>query len=336
MGIPYADHIMNAVVLTAVLSCLNSGLYTASRMLFVLAARREAPVALITVNTRGVPGLAILTSTVVGFLCVIAAAVSPDTVFLVPAELLRRHHPVRLPADRDLAARPAAADARRRSCKVKMWLFPFLTIAHHRGHRRRAGADVLRGGHPVPAAAEPAGAGPSCWCSTCVTQWRGGSVGRGVRRRRAAGRPRTGCWCWPTRPSARDELLDELRAHRRGAATPSTSCACRPTRSTPARPSTRRGLGLGGDREAAQARLDRRWQILRGEGLHADGELGDHRPMHALQAAVSEFQPDRIVISTHPEVHSAWLRHDVVDKARQQYDIPVRHIVATAPAAMQA
>ena len=37
MGIPYADHIMNAVVLTAVLSCLNSGLYTASRMLFVLA-----------------------------------------------------------------------------------------------------------------------------------------------------------------------------------------------------------------------------------------------------------------------------------------------------------
>ena len=37
MGIPFAGHIMNAVVLTAVLSCLNSGLYTASRMLFVLA-----------------------------------------------------------------------------------------------------------------------------------------------------------------------------------------------------------------------------------------------------------------------------------------------------------
>ena len=47
MGIPYADHIMNAVVLTAVLSCLNSGMYTASRMLFVLAARREAPPALV-------------------------------------------------------------------------------------------------------------------------------------------------------------------------------------------------------------------------------------------------------------------------------------------------
>lgn len=40
MGIGGADQIMNAVVLTAVLSCLNSGLYTASRMLFVLAARQ--------------------------------------------------------------------------------------------------------------------------------------------------------------------------------------------------------------------------------------------------------------------------------------------------------
>src|ERR1700751_4379687 len=42
MGLPGADQVMNAVVLTAVLSCLNSGLYTASRMLFVLADRHEA------------------------------------------------------------------------------------------------------------------------------------------------------------------------------------------------------------------------------------------------------------------------------------------------------
>ena len=81
MGIPYADDIMNAVVLTAVLSCLNSGMYTASRMLFVLAARREAPMQLVNVTKRGVPAVAILASSVVGFLCVIAAAVSPDTVF---------------------------------------------------------------------------------------------------------------------------------------------------------------------------------------------------------------------------------------------------------------
>ena len=62
MGIPYANHIMNAVVLTAVLSCLNSGMYTASRMLFVLAARREAPAQLVSVTKRGVPAVAILAS----------------------------------------------------------------------------------------------------------------------------------------------------------------------------------------------------------------------------------------------------------------------------------
>src|SRR5918997_1411146 len=82
MGIPGADHIMNAVVLTAVLSCLNSGLYTASRMLFVLAARREAPGRMLSISKRGVPLWAILASSVIGFLCVIAAYISPDTVFL--------------------------------------------------------------------------------------------------------------------------------------------------------------------------------------------------------------------------------------------------------------
>ena len=55
MGIPAAAEIMNGVVLTAVLSCLNSGLYTASRMLFVLAAHREAPQRLIALNRRSVP-----------------------------------------------------------------------------------------------------------------------------------------------------------------------------------------------------------------------------------------------------------------------------------------
>ncbi len=41
MGISWAADLMNAVVLTAVLSRLNSGLYTASRMLFALAGRRR-------------------------------------------------------------------------------------------------------------------------------------------------------------------------------------------------------------------------------------------------------------------------------------------------------
>ena len=127
MGIPYADHIMNAVVLTAVLSCLNSGMYTASRMLFVLAARREAPAQLVSVTRRGVPAAAILASSVVGFLCVIAAAFSPDTIF---AFLLNSSGAIilfvyLLIAISQIVLRYRTPDSKLR---VKMWLFPVLSI----------------------------------------------------------------------------------------------------------------------------------------------------------------------------------------------------------------
>jgi GABA permease len=59
MGVPFAAEIRNAVVLTAVLSCLNSGPYTALRMLFVLAGRHEAP-RRFEVNGRASPVAAIL------------------------------------------------------------------------------------------------------------------------------------------------------------------------------------------------------------------------------------------------------------------------------------
>ncbi|GAA2151388.1 hypothetical protein GCM10009844_33470 [Nocardioides koreensis] len=127
MGIPYADHLMNAVVLTAVLSCLNSGLYTASRMLFVLAERKEAPKKLVGVNRRGVPVWAILASTVIGFLSVIAAYTSPDTVFLF---LLNSSGAVilfvyLLIALSQLVLRRRTPDE---ELVVRMWLFPFLTV----------------------------------------------------------------------------------------------------------------------------------------------------------------------------------------------------------------
>ena len=125
MGIPAADHIMNAVVLTAVLSCLNSGLYTASRMLFVLAARREAPAQLIKVNNRGVPirdprllrHRLPLRHRGVGL---------PRHGLPVPAQLVRRDHPVRLSADRlsqIVLRRKTTSELR-----IKMWLFPVLSI----------------------------------------------------------------------------------------------------------------------------------------------------------------------------------------------------------------
>ena len=72
-------------------------------------------------------------------------------------------------------------------------------------------------------------------------------------------------------------------------------------------------------------------EILRGEGLHANGALGDYRPLHALDDAVQSFAPDLIVISTHPEERSAWLRQDIVEQARRKYTVPVRHIISRVP-----
>jgi GABA permease len=127
MGIPAAADIMNAVVLTAVLSCLNSGLYTASRMLFVLAARREAPGWMLSINRQGVPMWSILASTLIGFLCVIAAYVSPDKVFLFllnssGAIILFVYLLICLSQLRLRRMTPPE------KLKVKMWFYPVLTV----------------------------------------------------------------------------------------------------------------------------------------------------------------------------------------------------------------
>jgi gamma-aminobutyrate permease len=82
IGLPSAAVVMDVVVLTSVLSCLNSGLFTASRMVFSLARRGDAPAVLGRVSRRGVPTAAVLASTVVGFATVVLNYVSPDTVFL--------------------------------------------------------------------------------------------------------------------------------------------------------------------------------------------------------------------------------------------------------------
>ena len=63
IGIPGSADVMNAIIVTAVLSCLNSALYRGSRMLFGLARRGDAPKALLDVNDRGAPVKAILLST---------------------------------------------------------------------------------------------------------------------------------------------------------------------------------------------------------------------------------------------------------------------------------
>ena len=129
IGIPGAADVMNAIVVTAVLSCLNSGIYTASRMLFALARRGDAPHALLEVNRRGVPVKAILLSVSIGFLSVIFAAISPNKVFLFlvnssGAVALFCYVLIALAELRMRRRLEAEAPER---LKLRMWGFPWLT-----------------------------------------------------------------------------------------------------------------------------------------------------------------------------------------------------------------
>jgi GABA permease len=127
MGLAGADQAMNAVVLTAVLSCLNSGLYTASRMLFVLAGRDEAPKALVRLSPRGVPFAAIVFSSAIGFVCVLMSWLAPRTVFLF---LLNSSGAIILFVYWLIALSQIVL--RRRTPEdelaLKMWFFPVLSI----------------------------------------------------------------------------------------------------------------------------------------------------------------------------------------------------------------
>jgi GABA permease len=82
--------------------------------------------------------------------------------------------------------------------------------------------------------------------------------------------------------------------------------------------------------EAAEDRLAHTLEVLRSEGLSANGRVGDMRPLHAIQDAMMDFKADLIVISTHPERRSRWLRHGLVEQAERRFSLPVIHVVSTA------
>ncbi|WP_086794661.1 amino acid permease [Streptomyces thermovulgaris] len=131
LGIPHAGQIMNFIVLTSVLSCLNSGLYTASRMAFSLGERGDAPKSFARTNSRGVPVAAITSSVVFGFVAVFFNYKFPDSVFLflvnssgavalfvwlvICLSQLRMRRIIQREAPEKLV--------------VKTWLYPYLTWA---------------------------------------------------------------------------------------------------------------------------------------------------------------------------------------------------------------
>jgi GABA permease len=322
MGIPAADHIMNAVVLTAVLSCLNSGLYTASRMLFVLAARHEAPIELVKVGRGGVPYAAILCSSVVGFLCIVMAWIAPGAVFVF---LLKSSGALVLSiylliALSQIVLRRRMPAARLR---VKMWLFPGLSVLTLVAI---VGVFVLMAFDS--SARMELWLGLLSWAVVLtvyfVPRWRR----RPAKASAAAGAmPPTGkasrVLVLANKNMPTSELFDVLR--RVDAQQRADYFICVPVNPVDTGQAERTGpvFVLDATVAAAQERLDAILDAMSGAGLSAAGELGDYRPLRALGAAVRQFQPDQLVIT---EARSAWLRLGLVDKVRAAYPIPLIHV----------
>jgi hypothetical protein len=81
-------------------------------------------------------------------------------------------------------------------------------------------------------------------------------------------------------------------------------------------------------RAAARRRLDKTLELLRAEGVAANGVVVETDPVSALRDAIDQLQPDEIVVSTHPQRQSGWLRRNAVDQMRRVAgDLPFEHIV---------
>ena len=80
-------------------------------------------------------------------------------------------------------------------------------------------------------------------------------------------------------------------------------------------------------RGAAENRLQMTIAQLREIGVEAEGEVMDPDPYSAIMDAVGERDYDEIVISTHPDTRSGWLRQDLISRVQQATRRPVEHIV---------
>ncbi|MEN1938382.1 amino acid permease [Paenibacillus sp. 102] len=83
IGVPYAADIMNFVILTALLSAANSGLYASSRMLWSLSKEKMINPSFAKLTSKGIPLQALIVSMIGGCLSLFSSIVAPDTVYIV-------------------------------------------------------------------------------------------------------------------------------------------------------------------------------------------------------------------------------------------------------------
>lgn len=131
MHFDWAGNVMTFIILTAVLSCMNSAYYVTSRTLFSLAARGDAPKGLIRLSSRGVPAYSVLMGSIAGLAGIAAQVASPKVVFafLVDASGALVVLIYLLIAIAQIKLRRDRSAEQQRALPVQMWLFPYASYA---------------------------------------------------------------------------------------------------------------------------------------------------------------------------------------------------------------
>jgi len=130
-GLPGADVVMSAVILTAVCSVLNSGLYSAARMFSSIAEQGYAPKLIARKSSSGVPVAAVIASTLGGYAAVIINFTAPDSGifdFIMNSAGLVALFVYAFIALTQLRTRAALSPEEESQLKLKMWLHPWLGI----------------------------------------------------------------------------------------------------------------------------------------------------------------------------------------------------------------
>lgn len=83
VGIPYAADLMNFVILTAILSVGNSGLYASTRILWAMSKSGMAPKALSPLSKHGVPLRALFITLCFALISLMTSFIAADTLFMV-------------------------------------------------------------------------------------------------------------------------------------------------------------------------------------------------------------------------------------------------------------
>jgi len=128
IGIPGSSAVMSVIIITAVLSCLNSGIYISSRMLHELGTRGDAPRILAGTAGNKVPSTGIVIGCCIGFLAALAQLYMRHDIFtlFVSTSGGVQLFVLLIVALAQIRLR-RKLDAKGIELKFKMWLFPWLS-----------------------------------------------------------------------------------------------------------------------------------------------------------------------------------------------------------------